>query len=260
MNILPSTVRALVARFPAVVPHLKGRARWVVFTEITKTIDPVDGGYYIPKSIAYNPWLRFRDIKTQEYFIRQIERLVTHVYNNQMGGEFIDIMANLISGQLTQAFRQAWADEDGEGDLPAYLSAELERMILSEYDHVDQFFRDIVDARIDETPITPLLVRAGLWAQRYTDAYEQARHLITMANGGNEEWVLGATEAHCPECSALNGIVARASEWDQLGVHPQQPPNPVISCGGWKCDCERRPTEKRRTPKAFDRIIAIVSK
>jgi hypothetical protein len=235
---ISSTIREIVAHiaehYPQVLPHLSGKARW----------------------IAAKP----AEYKTVDYFLQQVERMVTHVYNNQLGGEFVDLMASLIQGQLTQAFRQAWADEGFDGDLPPYLSGALEEMILSEYTHVDQFYRDIVDARIDETSITPLLMRAGLWAQRYVDAYEQARHLITMELGGNEEWVLGATEEHCPECYALNGIVARASEWDQLAVHPQQPPNPVLSCGGWQCDCERRPTDKRRSPKAFDRIISIVSK
>jgi hypothetical protein len=233
-TLMPSTIRAIVARVPAVVPYLKGKARWIV--------------------------AKPAEFKTYDYFLQQVERMVTHVYNDQMAGDFIDVMANLISGQLTQAFRQAWQDEEMDGDLPGYLTGELERMILSEYEHVDQYYRDIVDARLDGTPITPLLVRAGMWANRYTDAYEQARHLITMENGGNEEWVLGATETHCPECAGLNGIVARASEWDQLGIHPQQPPNDLLTCGGWLCDCERRPTDKRRSPKAFETIMNIVSK
>lgn len=169
-------------------------------------------------------------------------------------------MASLIQGQLRQAFLQAMDEEELHGDMPDYLMAEYERMVLSEYEHVDQFFRDIVDAHVDDEPIDSLLARAVLWANRYTDAYEQARHLITMEMGGNEEWVLGATEQHCETCGALHGIVARASEWDQLGVHPQQPPNAVLECGGWHCDCERRPTEKRRSPKAFESILNAVNK
>jgi hypothetical protein len=254
VNLLPSAVRAIVARYPAIVPHLRGRARWVAFAHHADQPMMLPGmGRFIERAV-------FTDYKTYDYFLTTMQNLIHSVYTGTIAGEFIDIMANLISGQLRQAFTQAWADEEGAGELPDYLTGALEDMILSEYDHVDSFYREIVDARLDEKPIDSLLARATLWAQRYTDAYEQARHLITMENGGNEEWVLGGTEEHCPECAALNGIVARASEWEQLGVHPQQPPNAVLTCGGWKCDCERRPTEKRRSPGAFDRIVEIVSK
>jgi hypothetical protein len=168
-------------------------------------------------------------------------------------------MANLISGQLTQAYQQAYEDE-GFTDffLPDFLQTSLDDMILNQYDFVDQYYRDIIDARVDQTSVTPLLVRAQLWAQRWTEAYNQARHLITLEYGGNEEWTLGATEEHCPECAALNGIVARASEWEMLGVRPQHAPNDKLTCGGWRCDCERKPTDKRRSPNAYWRIEEIM--
>jgi hypothetical protein len=238
-NLLSSTVRAIVARFPAVRGYLTPRARLML-------IEPAE-------------------YKTVDYFLQQVERMVTHVYNNQLGGEFIDIMASLIQGQLTQAFRQAWADEGFDGDLPPYLSGALEEMILSEYTHVDQFYRDIVDARIDETSIAPLLMRAGLWANRYVDAYNRATTLITAEMGGNMVWHRGATEQSCSICSRLNGVVARASEWEELNVRPQNPPNPILAkenggCGGWQCDCSLEPTEKRRSPKAYETILNIVSR
>jgi len=196
--------------------------------------------------------------KTYEYMLKQIEGLVRGVYNGNVGGQFIDSMANLISGQLTQAYEQAWKDEGDGGEFPEYLNAPLENEILNQYDYVDGFYRAIVDARVDKTPIDPLLVRAGLWANAYNTAYENATSIITAENGGKEEWVLGATEAHCPECNALNGIVALASEWNALGVRPKNAPNNKISCGGWNCDCERRPTDKRRTPNAYGRIEEIM--
>jgi hypothetical protein len=233
------TVREIVAHvvehYPAVLPHLTGKTRWLAAS------------------------MKPTEYKTYDYFLQVMRNMVTHVYNNQMGGEFIDIAANLISGQLTQAFRQAWQDEEMDGDLPPYLTGALEEMILSEYTHVDQFFRDIVDARLDGTSIEPLYMRAALWANRYNEAYNQAVTLITAEMGGNLVWVYGDAE-HCSTCNSLNGIVARASEWQSLGVHPQQPPNALIECGGWRCKCSLQPTEKRRTPKAFESIMNIVNK
>ena len=189
-----------------------------------------------------------------------IEGLVNDVYNNLVGGDFIDAMANLISGQLTQAFQQAYEDE-GYTDfvLPDYLSSAHESMILSQYDYVDGFFRDIINARIDGTSVSPLLARARLWANQWQAAYNEAIRLMTLEGGGNLIWVYGEAE-HCEQCNSLNGIVASAKEWDELGVQPQNAPNNMIACGGWNCQCSLTPTDKRRSPKAYDTILNVVTK
>lgn len=197
--------------------------------------------------------------KTYEYMKKQIIGLVRGVYDGYVRGDFIDTMANLISGQLTQAYARAWDDEGDGGEFPDYLQISLDEMILNQYDYVDQYYRDIIDAALDKKPIEPLLSRAELWANQYLFAYNEAVRLITVQNGGKLEWKLGATEQHCPECAALNGIVALASEWDTLGVKPQNPPNSRITCGGWRCDCSLVPTDKRRTPNAYGRIEEITS-
>lgn len=204
--------------------------------------------------------LEVDNTKTYDYFLQQLEGLIEGVYDGNLGGEFIDIMANLISGQLTQAFEQAWADEEGDGDLPDYLTGPLEEMILGQFDHVDQLYRDVVDARVDEQPIDALLARAALWANQWTSAYNEAVRLITLENGGNLEWVEGDTQDKCETCLALNGIVAPASVWDELGVHPQGFPNDVLACKGGHCDCKLEPTDKRKSPKAYDLILAAVSR
>lgn len=204
-------------------------------------------------------WTRSHAAKTYDYFLATLERLIRSVYTNRLGGEFIDILGNLVQGQLRQAYDLAWSEKGNEGAMPEYLTSALENAITTQYKFIDQFFRDIVDARIDGTGIDALLARAPLWAQRYNEAYNDAVRLILAENGGNLVWQLGATEQHCPECYALNGIVASAKEWDELGVHPQGAPNPLLTCGGWRCDCSLTPTTRRRSPKAFDTIVNIVS-
>jgi hypothetical protein len=237
-ELLRATVKTLVARMPELRKHLAPASRLLL-------IEPVE-------------------YKTQDYFLQQLERMVTHVYNDQLGGDFVDVLANLISGQLTQAFRQAWADEDGDGDLPPYLAGALEQMILDQYDHVDGFFRDIVDARIDETSIAPLLVRAGMWANQYNAAYQQALELIHKENGGNLVWRKGNTENGCSTCDALDGVVMSAREWDELNVHPRGYPNPLLECQGGgpanNCDCTLEPTDSRRSPKAYNTVLNIVGR
>lgn len=227
-----SHLRLAVMAVPDVLRYLSGKARW----------------------LAYQP-----AIKTYEYMLKQVKGLVRGVYNGHIRGDFIDVMANLISGQLTQAYNRAWEDEGDGTELPEYLQFSLDDMILGQYDYVDAFYRDIIDAALDGKPIAPLLARAELWANQYNNAYNEAVRLISVETGGRLEWKLGATEQHCPECAALDGIVAFASEWDILGVRPQNPPNSRLTCGGWRCDCSLTPTGKRRTPNAYGLIEEITS-
>jgi len=217
---------------PDVLPHLSNKARYLYGTQ---------------------------EVKTQSFMLSAITGLVRAVYAGNLGGGFIDTMANVISGQLTQAYRQAMEDEGITDEfIPDYLAASLEAAILGQYDFVDQYYRDIVDASIDKTSVEPLLARVQLWAQRWTEGYNEAVRLITLKGGGNLEWTLGATEEHCPECASFNGMVARASEWDTLGIRPQNAPNDKITCGGWRCDCTLSPTAKRRSPNAYGRLEEIL--
>jgi hypothetical protein len=230
-------VRGLIKSVPKISFYLEGRARFILHALILKRTE----------------------YKTVEFFQGTLERLVNSVYENNLSGEFIDIMASLIQGQIAQAYEQAWTDAGNDLPLPDYLASAAEDMILAEFDHVDEFYRYIVDLRIDEKPIDSALSRVPLWANRWNDAYNNANLLVTAKEGGNLVWVYGDTD-HCPECQQLNGIVARASEWEQLDVHPQQPENDKLTCGGWRCGCSLEPTDQRRSPKAFETILNIVSK
>lgn len=246
-----NTIRKAIQAVPAVVPYLTGRARFIAYSS-----GFVHVHYYKGTSTER---LNYDDYKTYEYMLARVEGLVRGVYNNNLGGDFIDIMANVISGQMTQAYQQAFEDA-GFTDmfLPEYLQASLTDMIANQYTFVDNFFRDIVDARIDGTPIAPLLQRAELWAGQWNTAYEEAARLIAIRNGDKLEWVEGDTMEKCAECVSLNSIVAYAHEWEALGVHPKGAPNTKISCGGWHCDCTLEKTDRRRSPNAFQRIKEIV--
>lgn len=245
-NLSLSILKAVIHRYPEIVPHLTGKARWIVYTRVFKMQVNILGGAF---DLSY---------KTADYFQQQLERLIRSVYGGNLGGEFIDVMANLISGQLTQAFEQAWKDEGTEDAMPDYLTSAAEDLILGQYDYVDQLYRDIVDARVDETGVDALLARAPLWANRWNEAYNQAVGLIMAETGGRLKWVLGETEQHCASCAALNGIVALASEWEALGVRPQSAPNGKLECGGWQCDCSLEATDQRRSPGAYGRIEEAV--
>jgi hypothetical protein len=198
------------------------------------------------------------EYKTQDYFLARIEGLVRGLYTGNVGGEFVDVFANLISGQLLDAYEKAYFDEGYTDALPDYLQAAYQEAVSNQYSYVDAFYRAIVDARIDNTSIDPLMMRAQLWAQRWTENYNEAVRLMTLAGGGNMIWIEGDTMDKCPTCLALDGIVARAKEWDELGVKPQHAPNNKLNCEGWKCGCSLQATDKRRSRDAYGRIEAAI--
>lgn len=226
-------ISAVTKKIPALLPHLSGRARWIAFA--------------------------FGDAeKTAEQFESRLTSLVKALYGNTIAApEFVDAMAALISRQITLAYREAWNDEGDGTAFPQYLTDSSEEMILGQYDFVDGFMRDIVNARIDGAGVDGVLSRVPLWANRYNEAYNEAVRLIQKENGGNLEWVYGDTD-HCDTCHNLNGIVMSAKDWDTLGVKPQSAPNSKLECNGWRCQCELRPTTKRRSPGAYGRVEEII--
>ena len=197
-------------------------------------------------------------VKTYEYFLLTLTRMVRNVYDGDLGGEFVDIMKNLILGQISQAFETAWTDDGNELPPPEYLRDASQEMVRGQWIYVPDFYKAIVDARIDKTPIDPLLARAELWANQYNGAYNEGIRLIALNTGGKLAWRLGKTEEHCETCYQLNGIIAYATEWDTSGAKPQNAPNPLLECGGWRCDCSLEPTKERKTANALDRILGII--
>jgi hypothetical protein len=97
--------------------------------------------------------------------------------------------------------------------------------------------------------------RVDVWSNRYKDTANEAK----LYFGGKErlEWRLGATEQHCTTCARLNGIVAYAEEWAESGLQPQSPPNDLLECGGWRCDCSLEPTDRRRSRDALGTLLDI---
>ena len=237
-HLLLDTLRVAVKRYPLVTPLLTGRARWMACA-----------------------WGARVEVKNYADFLSRVKGLIRGVYSGAIGGSFIDSMAALVSRQISLAYQNAWRDEGIEGEkMPGYLTESAESLILEQYDFVDGFYRDIVDARVDKSPLDGLYSRAEMWAARFNEAYNEAVTQITLANGGKLVWELGATEQHCVTCSELNGKVAFASQWEQSGLKPQSAPNDGLQCQGWHCDCALTPTDARRTKKVMDKLRKIAER
>lgn len=228
-------LKTAIDLFPSARPLLSNRARWIIA---------------LSSPIA-------EEVKTQTYFRQAIERLVRKLYSGVIGGEFVDEMAKLIQSQLTQAYKYALRDEGVKMD--DQFAHHMESLIFSQFEFVDQYFHDIINAFVEDEPIEPLMARAALWANRYSETYNEALREIARRFGKKMIWTLGKTETHCETCEALNGIVAFHSDWERFGFRPQSAPNAMLDCGGWRCDCSLTPTNNRRTRDSAKALAAIAA-
>lgn len=195
--------------------------------------------------------------KDYDYWRDTLRRMIRNVYNGLLGGEFEQILESLIRGQLGQAYEMAWADSGGQPPMPDYLRSAYTNDYFQQVGFIREFYRDIIDARIEGTSLESLIARADLWANRYNEAYNNAMMLIESQNGGKMIWRLGGTEDHCETCAKLDGIVAFAREWEASGIQPQNAPNNLLECGGWRCDCSLTQTDQRRSPNAMETLMNI---
>lgn len=200
----------------------------------------------------------YMEFKSYEYFRNTLRRLVRTLYDGWIGGDFVQTMSNLITGQIIDAHVRAWFDETGgEENPPLYLQLHAQSMAQKQEQFIEPYYVAILDARIEQSSIEPLLVRADMWANRYNEAYNDAVKFIAEQSGGKLEWFYDPEKEHCDTCASLNGIVAFATDWTASGFKPQAAPNNMLDCGGWQCGCELRTTDKRRTPKALDKLLNI---
>ena len=194
------------------------------------------------------------EIKTVAFYQRSIETLVRDLYRGGDLATFENALVDLVDQQLDRAWREGMRknDLDPAADMTPEFEAELEDLKLKELDYVTGFGEAVQDAAekdaANEDPnasLQGLYVRGSIWSNRYNEVVNLAA-LATAEPKDRLEWIYGDTE-HCETCAALNGIVASKQEWDDLGIVPQSPPNDNLSCGGWRCQCELRPTDKKRS-------------
>jgi len=229
-------IRAAVMLNPDVYPYLSGRVRFSLYD--------------------------YDETKTEATYFRQLWSRVLALYRSEIHmGEFLTELSNIVQNQITRAWRAALRDEGLDPNLASTPGGEfydeMEAMVLSEFDYADNFAYDIARAGANQSGFEPFRMRTELWANRYNDAYNKATLEINTQLGGKLEWKLGETEEHCETCAALNELVAFAHEWQTAGFRPQNPPNPLLDCGGWQCDCKLVATDKRRNPKVLNTLMNI---
>jgi hypothetical protein len=225
-------------------PALKATAFWCIQNNVD-----------IPVDILH----AMADIfKTVDWYNRAMWAAVRDLYNGVISvPEFETIMIDIIQNQLRRAWNEGMRSIglDPESDMTLLWEMALQDIMASELVYVDPLAAEIVAAFHNNENVDQFRSRVELWANRYNDVVNQAVQICSKA-GQKMEWIYGDT-AHCTTCEQLNGTVAFESEWEQAGIYPQRPPNAMLSCGGWKCQCQIVPTDKRRSPNALEKLLAI---
>lgn len=166
--------------------------------------------------------------------------------------------AGAIDAGLNEAWRLGMREND-VSEMDDEMQAIVDEYIASEREHIPDFAEYITTIALNaETlgeAINGVANRLAMWVGRYTDVSNNAV-LYTADEKTKLIWVYGDTE-HCDTCAALNGIVAYAREWDMFPFRPQNPPNDMLECGGWRCQCTLTPTDNRHTRDAVDRLQEI---
>jgi hypothetical protein len=205
---------------------------------------------------------RLDERKTYDQYRSRLWGAMLRLYNGGRDANFVSGFVRSIDVQLTEAWNKGAADVDIAPDEQSKEDRDvLTAIIDNETKFIERIMGEIADDR--DAGMTrddfdkKYGARVDLWANRYNETVNRAH--VQLGSKVRMEWVLGATEEHCETCAALNGIVAFGVEWEQARLHPQMPPNDLLECEGWRCDCKLEVTKKRRTARALDRLTQITT-
>ena len=209
------------------------------------------------------------DVKTAAAYELHVWAYMREFFTSGDAFAFLDSMANEIENQFTRAWNEGAREMGVEpGDMSEDDLLILEDLIVTEQNFLDGIAGDIEEyiaegGHTDAEFNARFRARAGLWANGYNSMVTQAK--LHFGDRDKLEWVLGATEQHCETgqngrpgigCKDLAGMVLYAREWVEAGVKPQ---SSSTNCGGWECQCELRPTTKRRTPDGLGRLLDMMT-
>jgi hypothetical protein len=195
-------------------------------------------------------------LKSYEWYDGHLHDYAGQLYRGKIDDSiFLDKMIYAIGEQLGRAWNEGMVENklDPVQDKTPEMEDRIKELVDSEYNHVTDLIDFIQQQKQADAGMNAIDGRVDMWVNRYNDVVNIAK-METAGEKEKLEWVYGDTE-HCSTCEALNGIIATASEWQQSGFHPQQPDNPLLECGGWRCQCSLNPTDKRKTPGALGKLM-----
>lgn len=134
--------------------------------------------------------------------------------------------------------------EDGgvkDGVLDDEDEAEFARILASQNTYVNNFAKDAAALSDAQAAVKP-----EMWWKSVELFYDAGRR--SADRNGMYEWVLGATEEHCADCTRLNGQIHRMKDWVRKQWTPK---SDRLECGGYFCDCRLVKRENVRAQGKF---------
>ena len=197
----------------------------------------------LPSDLAAN----IEHVKTQAYFSRALWDYTRKFHSGDMDvSTFLDKFIALVEDQARRAWNEGMRNVGVDPkNMTIDQRARLQEIVNSELNHVLDFASAVEEARKAGKDVDQFKGRVDLWANRYPNIVNEAQAYCKPYD--LYRWEYGDTVAHCSTCATLNGIIATGAEWRASGVMPQNPPNPRLECGGWKCRCRLVPTEEMPT-------------
>ena len=134
-----------------------------------------------------------------------------------------------------EGMREGGIDEIDEEDQEA-LDEAVGDWLGSQFDHVNQFARDVDDAKKNKDGRPVILDRVSMWVDSLRSLGDLGRAYALKNEKG--QWKFGATEQHCETCLKLSKMKPHRVSWFvERGYIPRQNGSDTLECGGWKCDC-----------------------
>lgn len=161
--------------------------------------------------------------------------------------EFVSAMTSSILSGLTQAHNEGLASVGATSvDVSPDERRQLREVIGNETSQVDSLTDFVLaNSKANKGNLQTCFDRLSLWLNRYPQVFDMGA-LAGAKETDNFIWRVGDAE-HCETCLALNNIVAPKSEWNARGLKPRTPPNPLLECAGWNCQCSLTPTKEPAT-------------
>lgn len=158
--------------------------------------------------------------------------------------QFFDSMDTTIRNGIVAAWNEG-AREVGvqPNELTPQERIAQQGMIISERSRIFEFGEFIeANSKANKGLLRTSFARAEAWILRAQDA--KNRGVLSAKNDPKLKWIFDPAKENCRTCAALNGKIKRQSFWQRVGVRPQNPPNPLIECEGWRCGCQLVPTDE----------------
>lgn len=146
---------------------------------------------------------------------------------------------NATANTVTQGFDQAWEEGAAKVGIKAdeRTDEETARLALEinlEVSHILKFGTDIANNNKENGGSLDMFYnRVDLWVNSYERILNLAE--VMAASDKKLKWKQGPTEQGCIDCTLMDGRVYRGSIWQKYGWEVR---SKVLSCGGWKCQCE----------------------